>query len=168
MMRQAVYVLLDVWIIRTLWAFSMEWCMTATKKILIVEDEEDILWAVSKSLTRRNVDIDVHWATNGLQADEMLRQNRYDLVVSDICMPGRDGIELSMDIRKMYPHTKIILMTSCSHAEIMHRAGELREYTCVEKPFDIGHLRALVFEALGFDTSLDLERVFKGNCISRG
>jgi len=142
--------------------------MAETKRILIAEDEEDILWAVTRSLTRGGADIEVQWAKDGHQAYEMLRQKRYDLVISDIYMPGRDGIELSMDIRKWYPQTKIILMTSCSSAEIMHRAGDLGDYVYVEKPFDIGYLREIVFEALGLDVSVGYAKIFKGNFLNKG
>lgn len=139
--------------------------MTPTKKILIAEDEEDILWAVTKSLTRWNADIEVRWATDGNQAYEMLRHERYDLVISDVYMPGRNGIELSMDVKRLSPQTKIILMTSCSSAEMMRKAAELTEYVYVQKPFDLGYLTGLVFETLGMPMS---HQVFNGNYLSRG
>jgi len=149
---------------RFIWSHSM----TGIKKILIAEDEEDIIWAVTKSLTRMNPNIEVYWARDGNQAYEMLQQERFDLVISDVCMPGRDGIELSMEIRKLFPQMKIILMTSHSSAEIMHRTRALSNYRYIEKPFDIAYLRHLVFEALNTDMPLGINMGYDENYLSRG
>lgn len=148
--------------------FTWSHSMTVIKKILIAEDEEDIIWAVTKSLTRTNPNIEVRGARDGNQAYEILQQERFDLVISDVCMPGRDGIELSMEIRKLFPEMKIILMTSCSSAEIMDRASALIDYRYIEKPFDIAYLRHLVFEALNADMPLGINMGYDGNYLSRG
>ncbi|MFQ5637114.1 MAG: response regulator [bacterium] len=121
--------------------------MTTSKKVLIVDDEQDITWAISRSLSK-TYDFEIDCVNTGDKAAEQLSKERYDLVVSDIRMPGRDGLQLLLDVRQNYPETKIIIMTAYGSHEIKQKAENRGSFFYIEKPFDIGYLRHIILEAL--------------------
>ena len=124
--------------------------MTAQKKVLIVDDEEDITWAISRSLSKA-YDFEIDCVHRGDEAEALLSRDRYDLVVSDIRMPGRNGLQLLLDIRQRCPHTKIIIMTAYGSQEIKKEAETRGSFFYIEKPFDIGYMRHIILEALEMD-----------------
>lgn len=78
-------------------------------KILIVDDDEDVL--ITLLLALKCEGHEVMEARNGIEADELLAQNTFDLVITDIIMPEKEGLELIMSINKDFPHVKIIAIT---------------------------------------------------------
>ncbi len=123
--------------------------MTQVKRILVVDDEEDITWAISKSLTNCEFHLDVACLHDGNSALELLEEQSFDLVISDIRMPGRDGLQLVLDIRRLHPKTRVIIMTAYGSSDVMERADTLGSFFYIEKPFDIGYLKQIVFQAVG-------------------
>ena len=118
------------------------------KSILIVDDEEDLTWSISKSLAKNDKHFEVICVANGNAALEVLARRSIDVVISDIRMPGRNGLQLLHDINSRYAGTKVIIMTA-------HGSGDMREEIMakgtpfyVEKPFEIRYLRKLIYEAL--------------------
>lgn len=124
--------------------------MTAPKKVLIVDDEEDITWGISKSLAK-TYDFEIDCAHSGDAALEILSRKHYDLVLSDVRMPGRDGLQLLLDIRRICPNTKMIIMTAYGSQEIKHQVESRGGFFYIEKPFDIGYLKQIILEALEID-----------------
>lgn len=122
--------------------------MTANKRILIADDEEDIAWAISKNLAKSKYNFEIHCVDNGDNAFELISKNKYDLVISDIRMPGRNGLQLTLDVRRNFPETKIIIMTAYGSQEVMELAENRGSDFYIEKPFDMGYLRQLIFETL--------------------
>ncbi|RMF69858.1 MAG: response regulator [Calditrichaeota bacterium] len=148
--------------------------MTTAKRILIVDDEEDLAWGMSKSLSRcRN--LDVRCAYDGNQALALMDNERFDLVISDLRMPGRNGFELIREIRESYPATRVIVMTAYGSEEVMERADDFGSFFYIEKPFDMGYLKQTVFSALGlsqagFEGSVQhagIRELVELNCFSR-
>jgi len=80
------------------------------QSILIVDDDKMILDLLFEVFTKM-YDLKVFKAENGLDGWDILDKERIDIVLTDICMPGMDGIELSKRIRNQSPDTKIALMT---------------------------------------------------------
>ncbi len=150
--------------------------MTDThKKVLIADDEEDISWAISRSLHKVNPDIEVTCVDSGDKAFEHIQDEQFDLVVSDLRMPGRTGLELIAEIRIRHPETKIILMTAYGSQEVMDKSDALGSFFYLEKPFDIGYLKQLVLEALelrgdGFNGAIDragIRELVEMNCSNK-
>ncbi|MFQ5864152.1 MAG: response regulator [bacterium] len=149
--------------------------MALRKKILIVDDEEDITWGISKCLDKTNDAFEVHCVHTGDQALEILKKFKFDLVVSDIRMPGRNGLELLLDIRKQYPHTKIIIMTAYGSQEIKELAEKRGSFFYIEKPFEMGYLKQLILEALeinnngfkGYLHNAGIRELVEFNCASK-
>ena len=122
--------------------------MTVHKKILIVDDEEDITWGISKSLEKPLYGFDIQCVHAGDQALELLHRTKFDLVVSDVRMPGRNGIQLISDIRNNFPHTKVIIMTAYGSSQLKEQVENRGGFFYIEKPFDVGYLKQIIFDAL--------------------
>lgn len=123
--------------------------MTETKKrILIVDDEEDLTWSISRGLSRDKNAWEVVCANSGYHALQMLSQQPVDLLVTDLRMPGIDGFRLLREVRDRYPKTRVIVMTAHGSQEVKEYldAGGMRGY--IEKPFEINELRRLIYDCL--------------------
>ena len=81
-----------------------------TQSILIVDDDKMILDLLSEVFTKM-YDLKVFKAGNGLDGLDIFEKERIDIVLTDLCMPGIDGIELSKRIRNQSPDAKIAVMT---------------------------------------------------------
>ena len=78
-------------------------------KIIIIDDEEDIRIVLKEIFVREGFEVEV--ASNGEEGLNLLRENGADVVITDIIMPGSDGVETAYDIRMEFPGTKIIVMS---------------------------------------------------------
>jgi CheY-like chemotaxis protein len=81
---------------------------------MIIDDEEDIRIVLKEVFIRAGFDVVV--ASNGNEGLSMLREQGADLVITDIIMPGSDGVETAYDIRMEFPKTKIIVMSGGGNA----------------------------------------------------
>jgi two-component system chemotaxis response regulator CheY len=115
------------------------------RQILVVEDDDAIRALVSEVL--RDDGYDVREATNGVEALEVLRDERPDLIVLDLMMPVMDGWTFVEECRRKPCWGEVpIVVTSASH-DLPRTAERLRSFgvrTCLAKPFDVAGLLALV------------------------
>lgn len=84
------------------------------KKILIVDDEQDILETIVESIyiEYNDTEVSIDKALNGVEALKLVEQNPdYDLVVTDIRMPQMDGIELSRILTEKYPNIPVVVFS---------------------------------------------------------
>lgn len=107
-------------------------------RILIAEDDSAVREFVDRSL--RHDGHEVVAAFDGLDALEYLRADSYDLLVTDIVMPGMDGIALALKAAKDYPDMAIVLMTG--YAAERQRAHNLDVliHRVLTKPFSLAQL----------------------------
>jgi DNA-binding NtrC family response regulator len=106
--------------------------MRAGKRVLLVDDEPGILRMFRTALQHAGFDIEE--ASNGHLALERLEKASFDVVVSDINMPGRDGFELLRGVRERYPDLPVILMTGKPSLESSKEALELGAVRYLVKP----------------------------------
>jgi len=83
-------------------------------KVIIIDDEEDIRIVLEEIFVRAGFDVAV--ASNGTDGLNLLREQGADLVITDVIMPGSDGVETAYDIRMEFPGTKIIVMSGGGNA----------------------------------------------------
>jgi CheY-like chemotaxis protein len=107
------------------------------KKILIVDDEPAVLFALSEALADRRRGVKVATATNGNEAVAILESEKVDLVVTDLRMPEMDGFELMAWLRRSFPHLPVIVMTAYVAESARLGVG----LDILEKPFDLGILK---------------------------
>lgn len=119
---------------------------TPETRILVVEDEPGVRDFVRRGLL--SVGYDVVAVEDGEHALEQLRERPFHLMVTDIVMPGVDGIALALKAAKERPELKILLMTG--YATERQRAHNLESlvHTVLAKPFSLKALITAVEEAL--------------------
>jgi DNA-binding response OmpR family regulator len=105
-----------------------------TPRLLIVDDEPEIRNSLARRYRIKGYVVDT--AEGGDSALMLLEQQPYHIVISDIKMPGIDGIELLRRIKIEYPMTRVIMMTGYVNLEnglacLRHGAD-----TCIFKPFE--------------------------------
>ena len=107
-------------------------------KILLAEDDEIMRISVYDRLIQSGWQVDE--AENGLEASRLLDKNNYQLVVSDIRMPGMDGISLLKRIKKQSPLTDVVIMTA--YGSVNDAIDCLRKGASdyILKPFDMDDL----------------------------
>ena len=114
------------------------------KKVLIVDDEEDILWGLSEELSRHNLEVDT--ANNGSEALEKIKNKKYNFLITDIRMPGLSGSELLLEAQKIQPDLKVIVMTAYGSEEVKEDVLSKGAISYLEKPFDFEQLLDIVEE----------------------
>jgi CheY-like chemotaxis protein len=119
--------------------------------ILVVEDvgptREVLVHGLSAAGYR------VESAVDGEDAVRRIQRGRFDLIITDVVMPERDGIELLMHLRQNGDHTKVIAMSGApEHAELyLHTAEQLGAARIIHKPFRAEELFAIVRATLADD-----------------
>ena len=83
-------------------------------KVIVIDDEEDIRIVLKEILERAGFEVKV--ASDGNEGKDLIREHGADLVITDIIMPGGDGVEAAYDIRMEFPKTKIIVMSGGGNA----------------------------------------------------
>jgi CheY-like chemotaxis protein len=125
-------------------------------QILIAEDDLAVQNFVARALTHRGHEVQA--VGDGVQALEALGRKYYDLLITDIVMPGLDGIGLALKVARDYPDLPVLLMSGYSAER--QRAHNLDELICkvVSKPFTLKDICDAADQTLaegGFGARLD-------------
>jgi len=121
--------------------------MKAFAKIMVVDDERQICQNVEKILGSHNYE--VVQALSAQEALEKMARESFSLLISDIVMPGMNGLELLKLVKKQWPLTKAIMMTAYASTDTAAKAIRLGALDYVPKPFTPDELRTTVKHALG-------------------
>jgi CheY-like chemotaxis protein len=115
-------------------------------KILIAENELALREFIARGLTQRGYDVVM--AQDGSEAVDLLKKQKFDLLLTDIDMPIMDGIALALHSGKEHPKTRIVIMSGHEHQ--LERAQGLNSlvFRVVSKPFTIAAICTVVEEAL--------------------
>ncbi len=118
--------------------------------ILVIEDDVDI-----RRLYRRILEQDGHQVAEASDGDvglRLYREHRHELIITDIIMPQKEGIETIMELRREFPQVRIIAMSgggeATSSQTCLHLAKRLGAATTLSKPFSRQELLDAVREAL--------------------
>lgn len=114
-------------------------------KVLVVDDEPLIRHFVEETLCRKK--IEVFTAENGKIAIDLLEQNSFDLIITDLKMPVKTGIDVLKKAKELSPRTIVILMTAYASVETAVEAMRLGAFTYIIKPFSPEVLETLVEKA---------------------
>ena len=109
------------------------------KKILVIDDEELITISLQKLLSRQGYEVVT--SQDAGSALQKIKEGGFDLIISDVRMPGMDGIETILKIRKNLQESKKqlipeVLITGYADLDKYEKAKELNVARYVNKPFD--------------------------------
>jgi len=121
------------------------------KRILIADDEANIRETIGDILTKHGCKVEV--CKDGYEACNVLEQDRFDLVLSDIKMPYRNGYEIFAAARRIDDHVPVLLMTGFGYDpnHSIVRASQEGLASVLFKPFKVDQLLEEVYKALGTD-----------------
>lgn len=115
-------------------------------KVLLAEDEVEVLSAMLKTIHWKNCGFDTPvGCQDGMQAIEILKNGFVpNLVITDICMPFADGLELTEYINENLPGTIVVILTGYDEFKYAHSAIKLKVYDYVLKPVTPGRMTELL------------------------
>jgi DNA-binding NtrC family response regulator len=119
------------------------------KRILVVDDEEQIRLMLSQMLAHAGYE--VHTAENGDDGMAMVGRHDFDLIITDMIMPVKDGLKFIMELVRDYPDLKILAISgggAIKAERYLTMAGYLGDIATLEKPFKREAMLALVEEQL--------------------
>src|SRR5689334_102755 len=117
------------------------------KRLLIVEDKESLASMLQETVQAEGYEADV--APNGAEAINRIAEGRrYFAVVTDLRMPGADGIAVLRQVKETDPECPVIVMTAFGTIENAVEAMRLGAFDFVQKPVDVDHLRILLRRCL--------------------
>ncbi len=106
-----------------------------THKILIVDDEQNMRVALFEALSRNGHEVAV--AENGQMALEMIARQPPELVITDIKMPGMDGLELLRQVKALRPELPVVIMTGFATVDTAVEAMKQGAFDYLLKPFPV-------------------------------
>jgi DNA-binding NtrC family response regulator len=115
-------------------------------KILIIDDEDELLLALARYFKRQGVS--VHTATSAQEGWRHIDETMYDLIISDLAMPGMSGLELLEKVRAVDHLTPFIVMTGVGTIETAVEAIKHGAYHYIAKPFKTQELELLARRAI--------------------
>jgi excisionase family DNA binding protein len=117
------------------------------RRVLVVDDEEAVLTLFRKTFERAHFDVDT--AGDGAAAIECLRNNEYDLIVTDLQMPGIGGLGIIREVRRLGNDVPVVIVTGRSTEASAIEAINLGVSAYLTKPFRMGNIMAAAARALG-------------------
>ncbi len=115
-------------------------------RCLVVEDEPLLRTSLVKLLERDGFELLA--AGSGLEALELLDQAAVPLLISDIRMPGMDGVELLREVRRRWPDTMVIMITAVAEVDTAVDCLRYGAFDYITKPFQIEEVRVRVAQVL--------------------
>lgn len=110
-------------------------------KILVIDDEQGMREAMQKILTRAGHEVSL--ASNGKEGVMHVAISPPDLVITDVFMPEKDGIETTITLRKAHPHVKIIAISGggrASNFDFLDLAKKMGAHAALQKPVRMADL----------------------------
>lgn len=116
-------------------------------RILVIDDEEIVRVSCKRTLVPEGYEVDV--AASGKEGLELFEKSRYDLVIIDLKMPGMDGIEALVNIKRQRPEQNVMIMTGYDTVEHIVESISSGAAHYLEKPFTPDTLIERIKEVLG-------------------
>ena len=119
------------------------------RKILIIDDEPYILLMLKKMLEKAGYEVDL--ASNGQQGMQIFEKDKVDLVITDIIMPDKEGLEIILEMKKQRPDLKIIAISGggrISPESYLECAAHFGASKVFQKPFKQKELVSAVNELI--------------------
>lgn len=112
------------------------------KRILVVDDKPNVQTSLRIGLKREGYDVDV--ADDALKALVKVKENSYDILLSDVKMPVIDGFVLASKVVENHPNIRIVLMSAYDFREYEDQYRELDNCPKLSKPFEMSELLSIL------------------------
>lgn len=112
-------------------------------KILVVDDESPIVNLLEKFLEEKNYDVVT--ASNGEEALEEFHRENPSIVLLDIHMPGKSGIEVLKELKQANPHVGVVMITGIADEDMGRSALKPGALDYITKPFDFDYLERVLW-----------------------
>jgi DNA-binding response OmpR family regulator len=119
--------------------------MQPLARILVVDDEPGMRLSLGELLRDEHYDVDC--VSDAAEADRLMESKNYDIVISDIILPQKSGLELLEHIRTSHPDTKVILITGQPNLHTAREAVRLGAFDYLSKPVTLDDLLKVVESA---------------------
>ena len=107
-------------------------------KTLLVDDDEFIRDSLSMAFTNKGCFLET--AVNAEEGMQALQKERFDIIISDLRLPGKDGLEFFKSVRTSQPHSLCVLITAYRDKLISSQVSAMGIHDFIEKPFSVGLL----------------------------
>jgi two-component system response regulator AtoC len=114
-------------------------------RVLVVDDKENMLELLREALSGEH---EVTTAPDGARALSLVAGQEFDVVISDVCMPGADGFEVLRAVKQSHRDTEVVLMTAHATVQSAVEAMKLGAYDYLVKPFDVDQAAEIIGRAL--------------------
>lgn len=128
-------------------------------KILVVEDEPGIALGLEDDLRLEGWDVEL--IADGIAAAKRARENEFDLILLDVMLPGKDGLEVCRELRRAGLRTPIIMLTAKAQEAEKILGLDLGADDYITKPFSPKELRARIRAALRRNAPAESAEVFR-------
>jgi DNA-binding NtrC family response regulator len=120
---------------------------TARLRVLVIEDEPLIRWSIAETLAREG-----HTVLEAEDAESAIRilgemPEPADVVLLDYRLPDSNDLTLLATVRRLAPHSAVVMMTAYGTPDVTSGALELGAYGVVNKPFDMRDLQPILLDA---------------------
>ncbi len=107
---------------------------TENTRILLIDDDEDFRGYVHDLLKKRGFEVLI--ASNGKEGVDIIKNEKVDLVLTDMVMPEKEGVETIMELKLEYPDVKVIAMSGAMRKDTyLKLADNLGAHIILSKPF---------------------------------
>jgi len=113
-------------------------------RILIIEDDEEMRALLRDLLLEDGIEFDS--AESGSEAIQKLAEEPFDLVITDIRMPGLTGLDILPGIKKLQPEACVIVITAFGSEEVRRKSFDRGATAYLEKPINMDRLKTLIQE----------------------
>jgi two-component system NtrC family response regulator len=127
-------------------------------KILVIDDDESLRRVLEYNLAQEGYAVLA--AGSGEQGLDLLKKERADLVVTDVRMPGMDGLQVLEGVHKVDPNIQVIILTAFGTIEMAVEAMKAGAFQYISKPFNRDELKLTIKKALQLE-ELERENIFR-------
>ncbi|MES9869181.1 MAG: nitrogen regulation protein NR(I) [Sedimenticola sp.] len=110
--------------------------MSRSNRVWVIDDDRSIRWVLEKALQKAGMEVTCFASADGVL--DSLAREQPDVVISDVRMPGMDGLSLLERIQELYPELPVIIMTAHSDLDSAVAAFHGGAFEYLPKPFDLG------------------------------
>ena len=122
--------------------------LSDNKKIaVLIVDDDKTLCKMLEDMLSREADLEVTSAHDGLEATEKIRKEKFDLILTDLMMPGVDGIEVLKTAKEVDENVHVVIVTGFASLETAMEAIKKGAYDYITKPFRLDEIKVVVQNA---------------------